>query len=214
MTTNWQADDTVVLLFCLLGFGGGVAAPKMGCSPIVEALLLATGVAVPIYRFLGGIGDSSFTMGALKLTGTAAFLVGMTWFVDSKLVEELSKAQASTIAFTTAGLANRTFRWDYGTGGMTDDFRFSLDQQNNVVFSGLERLCVSDEKPNKNEVKCNKKYEVTNGRAKIIDGGFVLQAQVHDVTCNHDFEWQTVQPLKQTVAFEGSLQDPKDPSQR
>lgn len=201
---KWKIDDTVVLFFCVFGFGGGIALQKLGMPSIVVSLLLATGVASLIYRFLGGIADSTFAIGALKLTGTAAFLVGMTWFVNSKMPQP---DQAAPDTFTTADLVGHTWRWDYGRGGWTGDFYFSLDAGKNIVFSGVEGYhCSSAD-------KCESLYEVKNGHAEIVDGALVLHAHVRDYLNGRYLDWQTVQPLKRTVAFEGSLMDPSEPGQ-
>lgn len=201
---SWKMDDTVVLFFCVFGFGGGIATQKAGMPSIVVALLLATGVASLIYRFLGGVSDSSFAIGALKLTGTAAFLVGMTLLVNAKLPQQ---SVAPSSAFTTADLVNHTWRWDYGTGGWTGDFYFSLDEHKNIIFNGTEFYrCTAPG-------KCDDLYDISNGRAEIVDGGLVLHAHARDRLNGRYVDWQTGEPLKKTVAFEGSLQDPSEPSQ-
>jgi hypothetical protein len=217
--SKWKIDDTVVLFFCVFGFGGGIVAGKLGLPPIVGALLLATGVAALIYRFLGGIADSTFTVGALKLTGTAAFLVGMTWYLNGQLESQLAKAQDAAEALvaskalaeahplTTAELAKSIYRWDYGSAGWTGDYSFKLDEDKKIVFSGQESYqCTTPG-------NCHTLYEITNGHAYLVGPDLYVKAHIHDLRNNREFDVETGTPLKRTVAFEGSMQDPNNPGQ-
>lgn len=191
---NWKFDDTVVLFFCVCGFGGGLAASKIGSPPVIISLLLATGVASLIYRFLGGMAGASVSVGALRLTGTAAVLVGMMLLVDSKLHVEMP--QTNEHSLTKADLVG-TWRWDYGQGGWTGDFTFKM-VNNDVVFTGTESRCTDP-------LHCTPLFLLTDGRADVVNDGLQLDAQVHDYEHNVDFEWREVQPLHRTIAFEGSL---------
>ncbi len=55
----------------------------------VVATFLGLGLAAMVYRFLGGIGDTSFQIKAWKIAGTGAFLIGTIWFIDSRLQTEI-----------------------------------------------------------------------------------------------------------------------------
>ena len=53
--------------------------------PITVSFLLATGLAALTYRYLGGIDGASFTVGALKLGGALAALVGIAMLINNSL---------------------------------------------------------------------------------------------------------------------------------
>jgi hypothetical protein len=93
----WVNDEIVVTAFAILGVGGAVALPLRygfsGVPPIVVSFLLATGLAALAYRYLGGIDGASFTVGAFKLTGALAALVGIAWFINGKLVTQVETVQ-------------------------------------------------------------------------------------------------------------------------
>lgn len=55
----------------------------------VVATFLGLGLAAMVYRFLGGVGETSFQIKAWKIAGTGAFLIGTIWFIDSRLQTEI-----------------------------------------------------------------------------------------------------------------------------
>src|SRR4051794_32070501 len=61
---------------------------ELGFSPTLTATFLAIAIAALTYRFLGGVGGTEFSVGLLKLGGSAALLVGLIWFVGDRLREE------------------------------------------------------------------------------------------------------------------------------
>jgi hypothetical protein len=75
-----------------LGVGGAVVLQIMSktVAPVIVSYLLATGLAALTYRFLGGIeGSTALTIGALKLTGALAALVGIAMIVNNQLVNQV-----------------------------------------------------------------------------------------------------------------------------
>ena len=46
------------------------------------ALFLSAGVTALLYRFLGGVQGATFTVGALKLGGAAAVMIGVAYWLD------------------------------------------------------------------------------------------------------------------------------------
>jgi len=96
-TRKWYVDEIVVAAFAILGVGGAVLLPlRYGFTPsggkIPPALvsyLLATGLAALTYRYLGGIEGASFKVGALKLGGALAALVGIATLVNTQLLPQV-----------------------------------------------------------------------------------------------------------------------------
>lgn len=91
----WQIDEIVVSGFAILGFAGAIFLPlKYTVPPIEVAFLLATGLAALTYRYLGGIpAGTSFKVGALKLSGALAALVGIALLINYELVSQTPRFQ-------------------------------------------------------------------------------------------------------------------------
>ena len=87
---NWYVDEIVVAAFAIFGVAGAVFLPlRYPIPPITTSFLLATGLAALAYRFLGGIPGASVTVGALKLGGALAALVGIALIVNNALSRQL-----------------------------------------------------------------------------------------------------------------------------
>lgn len=89
---GWYIDELVVAAFAIFGVAGAVFLPlRYNIPPITTSYLLATGLAALAYRFLGGIPGTSLTVGALKLGGALAALVGIATLVNNSLVNQIPK---------------------------------------------------------------------------------------------------------------------------
>ncbi len=89
---GWYIDEIVVVAFAVFGVAGAVFLPlRYNIPPIITAYLMSTGLAALAYRFLGGVQGSSLTVGALKLSGALAALVGIASLINHTLVSELPK---------------------------------------------------------------------------------------------------------------------------
>jgi len=80
-----SSEDSLVVIFVLLGLLGSVILYRTNNAPIIVSFFLATGVSALVYRFLGGIEDATLVLGALKIGGTMAALVGIAIFVNQHL---------------------------------------------------------------------------------------------------------------------------------
>lgn len=89
-------EDRVIIVTILTSFFSSILMiliglhPKVDLPPVFVSLFLATGVSSLIYRFLGGTKGASFTTGALKVGGSAALLLGTTWFLNTTLEKQMS----------------------------------------------------------------------------------------------------------------------------
>jgi hypothetical protein len=89
---HWYVDEIVVAAFAFLGIAGGVFLPlNYPVPPITASFLLATGLAALAYRYLGGIQGASMTVGALKLGGSLAALVGIALLINQTLAKQAPK---------------------------------------------------------------------------------------------------------------------------
>lgn len=57
--------------------------------PPIISIFLGIAVAALLYRFLGGVADASFRLGALRVGGAAAILIFVAWWANDKLAEYL-----------------------------------------------------------------------------------------------------------------------------
>jgi len=106
--SSFRSDDIVIVFFALLGFIGSVVLYQTtSAPPIIVSFFLATGVSSLVYRFLGGIQAVSLTWGALKITGTAAALIGIALGVNRYL-------EVQTLELVSA---EGRYDWQFAGGG-------------------------------------------------------------------------------------------------
>lgn len=87
-----SGDDVVIIiafaLTLLLAVGACVLwflSDPIVIPPPVISILLGIAVSSLAYRFLGGIGDASFSMKGLKVGGSSAVLIGVAVWSNSEL---------------------------------------------------------------------------------------------------------------------------------
>lgn len=84
-------EDYIVLTIMLIGMLGPITmfgAWKMYSiyfPPAFFAILFGIAVAAILYRFLGGVHDAHFAIGALKITGSAAVFLGVTVWANEQI---------------------------------------------------------------------------------------------------------------------------------
>src|ERR1035437_9011788 len=78
-----SGEDAVVIFFSLLGLIGRGVLYSRKFPSIMISVFLSAGITALVYRFLGGIQGATFMVGALKLGGTIAVLIGVAWWIDS-----------------------------------------------------------------------------------------------------------------------------------
>jgi hypothetical protein len=89
--TGLSAEDVVIIAVIGLGFVGSAVAfvVRVDIPPIIVAVFLGSAVSALVYRFLGGIAaETTFKMGAMKVGGTMAALLGCTYFINAQLVTQ------------------------------------------------------------------------------------------------------------------------------
>jgi len=65
---------------------------KLSVPPILVAVFMGIAVSAIVYRFLGGISpETAFSVGALKLGGSMAALIGCAWFINVELESQTLK---------------------------------------------------------------------------------------------------------------------------
>lgn len=86
-------DDIVIIVTVALSFLAAIIFAVMMSHgqffpPTLLAMLLGISISALTYRFLGGTDGTKFSIGLLGLGGSAALLLGTTWFVGDRLKSE------------------------------------------------------------------------------------------------------------------------------
>lgn len=88
---------TIVLsLILALFFAYSLVERQADYPPTLISIFLGLCVAALTYRFLGGTDGTTFQVGVLKLGGSAALLIGTTWFLSERIKAEMHILDTST----------------------------------------------------------------------------------------------------------------------
>jgi hypothetical protein len=190
-----SADDIVVVVFAGIGLGGGIVlALWTTAPPIITSFLFSTGIAALIYRFLGGIQGTSFRVGALKLTGTAAFLVGIALLINPYLVAQLR------FRLIKDDILAGSWHWVYAKGGWDGQLRFAKGKGGEWTFTGEETKWSGD--------KGTPLLDVKNGTARVVGHrSLELKFDAEDHIYNRTMHFESSAPLRLLPAFRGELRE-------
>lgn len=83
-----STEDTVIILVVAVGFLGSITIYFLKLPPIIIAIFLATGISSLIYRFLGGIQNTTFNLGPVRFAGSIAALIGCAFFINGYLEDQ------------------------------------------------------------------------------------------------------------------------------
>ena len=84
----YRGDDRILIPGILATFTVAVlgSTRALEMDAIVTAVFLASGVAMLVFRFLGGISsETSFNTGAFRVGGSLAALIGCAWYFNGEL---------------------------------------------------------------------------------------------------------------------------------
>jgi hypothetical protein len=128
-------DDLVILFFAVSGMFGGLAVHlRTKAKPIVVAIFLATGIAALVFRFLGGIEDSTLTIKSLKLGGTMAALIGSALAINVRL-EAQGKPVPGLDQMKPSDFIGR-WKWQWAEGGWLGYIDFASSSDDTLTFVG------------------------------------------------------------------------------
>ncbi len=88
-----NGETKLMLILITVFLIGGVASLWLGQPPIITALSGGVVITAILYRFLGGVEGSTFTVATFKTTGSAAVLCVAVWFMNEQLVAFNSRIQ-------------------------------------------------------------------------------------------------------------------------
>ena len=167
------------------------------------SVFLSAGITALVYRFLGGIRNASFAVGALKLGGTIAALIGIAFWIDS------TKELNPRFHLVSTDMILGDWEWDYAGPGMGWNGHIEFEKKNGqLTFIGKEYNVVKAPEGKHNVLL----HEMTNGKAELIGGTYLsLESDVKDHQYSRNFHWKSVEPLTITPAFLGRLR-PTGPS--
>ena len=184
-------DTIVVIFFALLGFAGSVVLYYEQAAPIMVAVFLATSVASLVYRFLGGIGNATLTIGAAKVGGSIAALIGVAITLNGYLVEQRGFRLQSDYDL------NGEWKWVYGAGGWDGQLTFTREKDGNFTFVGMEYR--DNEAGSKEPI-----YQMTNGKAVLTERNTLeLESDVFQFKFKDKFHWKSTAPFVLIPAFRG-----------
>lgn len=191
---KWPLDDIVVVVFALFGFAGAVFLPlRYNIPPIVTSFLLATGLAALAYRFLGGIPGSSIVIGALKLGGSLAALVGIAIVINGYLVTQVQ------FRLITDDDIVGPWKWVYARGAASGHIYISKDEKGNLVVTGEQEKYLTEN----SHVPL---YTLTNGKAKLRNFNLLtMEVDVEDHINKDHIHWKADAPLPLIPAFRGTM---------
>lgn len=98
--SNSDRDDIVLLVvmaFCIITpviLTSLWAYSDRYYPPMLIAALLGIAIAALTYRYLGGTAGSEFSVGVLKVAGSAALLVGTMYFTNDGLTKQMDRDNA------------------------------------------------------------------------------------------------------------------------
>lgn len=110
------AEDYIILtviVICLVGpilMLGIWQIYSIYFPPALIAIFLGISVASLLYRFLGGVHDATFAIGALKVTGSAAVLVGIAWWTNSQLNQQIEVYNTQKNNFSELSTLRKTLK--------------------------------------------------------------------------------------------------------
>jgi len=192
---KWTPDDTVALVFAFIGFVGGVLLLLYyKAPPIVVSFFLATGVAALVYKFLGGIQGASFAVGALKLGGTMAAIVGIALTVNYVLASQV------TFRLTNEDDLLGQWKWSYPEGASAGVISIQKDAKGKLVFTGWQNKYLT-------ENQFQRLYTLSNGRLTLTNRNSVMfSVDVLDhLHGDSHIHWDTVSPIVLRPAFVGEM---------
>jgi hypothetical protein len=196
-----SGEDRVVICFSLLGLLGSVAFYFLRMPSIIISIFLSAGITALVYRFLGGIKDASFGIGALKLGGTIAVLIGVAYWIDS--TKQLNPEFHLLSPDTMVG------EWQWDAAGPDAGWSGHLDfakEKDHLTFTGDEYILEKAPQGSKNVPL----LRLTNGKATLIKGSaLTLESDVEEFQYGRKFHWKSVAPLAITPAFRGELRPQK-----
>jgi hypothetical protein len=214
-----SGEDKVVICFSLLGLIGSVALYFLKVPSVMISIFLSAGITALVYRFLGGIQNATFAVGALKLGGTIAALIGIAFWVDDRLDSnreyldsQRNEWEAHRFHLVSDDVMVGEWEWEViGPSSSWDGHLDFVKAGSQLTFSGKEYNVEKVPEGTKRTLI----LEMTNGKAALINGAsLTLESEVQDRQYGRKFHWKSVAPFPLIPTFRGQLrpEKPDDPN--
>jgi hypothetical protein len=185
-----------LMLFMLLG---SLFLYRMEMPRIVTALFLSAGVTLLVYHFLGGIPiESEFHLGALRVGGSMAVLLGVAWWLNG--LSNLDPQYRFHVLSPHSIVGTWNWKSVDTKGGMDGTLVFNED----FSFTGQEYRWVPAANGQTNRVLF---LDMTKGKWALSDDrtSLSLESDVKEYDYGRSFHWKTNEPLGLVAAFGGQL---------
>jgi hypothetical protein len=90
-------EKIIICLVLSIGLLGGVALILMKMPPIIPSIFIAMAISTLVFYFLGGIEQSNFNMGPVKLSGSIAALIGSAFFINWQLADQQTNPEIALL---------------------------------------------------------------------------------------------------------------------
>jgi hypothetical protein len=199
---NLSEEDKIVIFFTLLALLGGVGLYFVGAPPIMVSVFLSAGITSLAYRFLGGIQGAEFHIGALKMGGAIAVLIGVAWWMNS-----LGQFYPKYCGFHLLSEDELIGRWNWKALSPGTGFDGYLDFErkgSKFTFTGEEHFVEATDGGKERDVPF---LQLSNGTGEVSSDltTLSLESDVQDLKNNRTFHWKSVQPLVIIPAFDGQF---------
>ena len=158
----------VVILGCL-ALAVVLAVFVEAVPALVVSVLLACSVATLLYGILGGVSEAGFNFGPIKMTGSAAVLLGCVWMFNSPLERQLTQIRYESRV--------EQFGFDFDEHATPSNGWFAIDESTGVPVEVAFTDPVTDEvvetvqRPTSSGVPLKLASEEGNDRYLVLGAG-------------------------------------------
>jgi hypothetical protein len=207
-------DWIIIVAFAAATLVASFFLYRVAAPPIMISIFLSTGIASFVYKFLGGLDAKQVTIGIVTFGGSLGALVGLAWFINGKLEEQLNNRYLADLRSVQQELTQEQhkfripteqmmvgeWRWIYARGGWEGFLKFTMEK-GGLHFTGEQFKVVSENDPTKISL-----YDLSNGTAHLINQSeLALECDVYDYQYKRHFHWNSTASFPITPAFRGEL---------
>lgn len=93
-----KLEDRVLIALIVTGIAGGIVFYFIDGAKFLSAVFLSIALSAIVYKYLGGITETNFKIGLFKVTGSAAFMIGCIWFLNTQILAAGPQVDTAEIA--------------------------------------------------------------------------------------------------------------------
>ncbi len=195
-------EDRMLVVFILVGLVGGSLFYFLKDGQPLSSIFMTFALSSILYRFLGGIGQGTkFSVGAFRLGGSAAFMIGCIFFINEYI---FPKPEINTIVLSTP--QDRWVPVKYPTGEyvnvkvLTPSGDTIIHGISSVEMDALKKREYCITKEGENFYICSNADSTVIGHLKFEDVFKAIENDIHI----------TVQDFRVFKLYPNPINDPKD----